>query len=450
MAVGNVVILDGTKSDDRDLAPVLDVLTDVIQCNAAEVQTYTLRNINLGYCIGCFGCWLETPGICIQHNAVRDVARAIIRSDMTVLFTPVTFGGYSSELKRMVDRFIQFALPYFGRYHGESHHLPRYTRFPKLVGIGVQRRPNPEEASVFKGIVGRNAINFHAPSHAAEVVLSTHNSATLRWRFQSLFKRVDPLPLSGALKSFTPAPAKSGAGAALGGTRRAILIMGSPRTKGPSTSRALGDWLLNRLKEGGWETEMLTLKARLLQKSGQAELCSSVDRADLLVLAFPLYIDTLPFLVTKAVEVIAARRQGTPAPRPQRLAVVCNSGFPESDQNAMALAICRQFAEQTGMTWAGSLAVGGGAGLSGQSLTANSYPGTKNVIRALDLTAAALAEGRPVPQQAVTMMDQSPIPFIPFAIWCWFYGRVGGQRMQRQAIENGVSKNELLARPHAA
>ena len=50
----------------------------------------------------------------------------------------------------------------------------------------------------------------------------------------------------------------------------------------------------------------------------------------------------------------------------------------------------------------------------------------KHVIRALDLTAAALAEGRPVPQEAVTMMTRSPIPCIPFAIWCWLYGRVGG------------------------
>lgn len=450
MAVGKVVILDGTRSDDRDLAAALDVLTDVMERNAAEVQTFTLRNIQLGRCIGCFGCWLETPGTCIQHNAVNDVARAIIRSDMTVLFTPVTFGGYSSELKRMMDRFIQFALPYFGRYHGETHHLPRYSRFPKLVAVGVQRHPNPDEASVFKGIVGRNAINFHAPGHAAEVVLSTDDGDTLRRRFQSLLERVDPLPWRGALRSFTPAPAKPAAGAALGGTRRALLIMGSPRTKNPSTSRVLGSWLLNRLKEGGWETETLTLKASLRREAGQAELCSAVDLADLLVLVFPLYIDTLPFLVTKALEVIAAHRRGTPAARPQRLAVVCNSGFPESDQNAAAVAICHQFATQTGMTWTGSLAIGGGAGLGGQSLTATGYPGVKCVIRALDLTAAVLAEGQPVPQEAVTLMTRSPIPVIPFAIWCWLYGRVGGQRMQRQAIENGVSKNALLARPHAA
>ena len=186
------------------------------------------------------------------------------------------------------------------------------------------------------------------------------------------------------------------------------------------------------------------------QETGQAELCSSVDLANLLVLVFPLYIDALPFLVTKALEVIAAHRQGTPVAHPQRLAVICNSGFPESDQNAVALAMCRQFAAQTGMIWAGSLAIGGGGAYGGQSLTVVRHPGVKRVIRALDLTAAALADGQPVPQEAVTLMAQSPIPFIPFAAWCWLYGRVGGQQMQRQAMENGVGKHALLARPLAA
>ncbi|MGZ4202942.1 MAG: SRPBCC domain-containing protein, partial [Thermoleophilaceae bacterium] len=51
--------------------------------------------------------------------------------------------------------------------------------------------------------------------------------------------------------------------------------------------------------ERGWETESLTLKPNLRRETGQAELVSSIDRADLVLLVFPLYIDALPFLVTK-------------------------------------------------------------------------------------------------------------------------------------------------------
>jgi len=99
-------------------------------------------------------------------------------------------------------------------------------------------------------------------------------------------------------------------------TGKALLIVGSPKTKSPSTSGVLGRYLLERLKERGWETESLTLRAGLRLEAGQRELLSSTDRADLLLLAFPLYVDSLPFLVTKALEVIASHRQTLPNRRP--------------------------------------------------------------------------------------------------------------------------------------
>ena len=115
----------------------------------------------------------------------------------------------------------------------------------------------------------------------------------------------------------------------------------------------------------GWETESLTLRANLNREEGEAALLASVDRAGLILLAFPLYADALPFLVTKALAVIAAdRRAATPA-RPQRLLAMVNSGFPETHQNAVALAICQEFAAQSGIEWSGGLALGGG-GVVGQ------------------------------------------------------------------------------------
>src|SRR4030067_2399278 len=117
------------------------------------------------------------------------------------------------------------------------------------------------------------------------------------------------------------------ASAKLGRPGRALLIVGSPKTKSPSTSGVLGGYLLERLRERGWETESLTLKAGLQQEKGKQDLVSSVDHADLLLLAFPLYIDALPFLVTKALEVIALHRQVTHEGLPQRPLVLSCHGF---------------------------------------------------------------------------------------------------------------------------
>jgi len=165
---------------------VLNVLSHVLQADGVQVETFPLREMKLAHCLGCFGCWIKTPGMCVEADAGRQIAKAIIRSDVMVLFTPVTFGGYSPELKKMVDRFIQLISPFFQMDHGEVHHPPRYAHRPRLMVVGVQRHPNSAEAHIFKTLAGRNAINFHPPSYAAEVVLSTDDVDALRGRFEEL------------------------------------------------------------------------------------------------------------------------------------------------------------------------------------------------------------------------------------------------------------------------
>jgi len=181
-------------------------------------------------------------------------------------------------------------------------------------------------------------------------------------------------------------------------------------------------------------------------------LVSSVDRADLLLLVFPLYVDALPFLVTRALEVIADHRRVTHQGLPLRLSVLLNNGFPEAHHNTLALAICHRFSVQSGVRWAGGLAMGAGEALSsGQSLTSRnrSVLPVKHVIQALNMTAAYLAEGQPLPSEAMTMIARSPIPLLPFAAWRWIFVKVGIRRFHRKAAANGISKANMLARPYA-
>jgi len=462
MTDNNVLILDGTQAEDENRPAILAELIDVLQGAGAEVRTLTLRQMKIAHCLGCFGCWIETPGMCKEADDGRQIAKAVVHSDTLVFFTPVTFGGYSPELKKAVDHFIQLAVPYFQVEHGELHHPPRYARVPRLVAVGVQRHPNEEEARIFKVLAGRNAINMHPPSYAAEVINSEDDLATLRQRFEMLLARSDALPFGEALTKLMPAPDASFIDVRPG-ARRALLIVGSPKTKPtfgpmrpgkiPSTSGVLGNYLLERIKERGWETESLTLRANLLRPDGQAELLSATDRADLILLAFPLYVDALPFLVTKALDLIATHRRALANPLPQRLVTLVNNGFPEAHQNAVALAICHQFAAQSRMEWAGGLALGGGESISsGRPLTTphRGGPPVNHVIQALDMSAEALAAGHHVPAEAVRMFAKSPMPFVPFVVWRRMFVMFGAKGFERLADQHGVGKEELLARPYAA
>src|SRR5512133_2437932 len=141
-----ITLLDGRLAGDEDLAPVYAVTSDLLTQAGAEVRTFPLYQLKLTHCIGCFACWLETPGMCRFRDAGPEIAQAIMECDTVILFAPVSFGGYAPQLKLMVDRFLPTLLPYFGLYHGEVHHRPRYARYPRWVGIGVQRADDAEEA----------------------------------------------------------------------------------------------------------------------------------------------------------------------------------------------------------------------------------------------------------------------------------------------------------------
>jgi multimeric flavodoxin WrbA len=449
MPAKNVVILDGAASGDADLSPVLDALSQVFHADGAQVETVALRDMKLAHCLGCFDCWLKTPGMCVEADAGREIVKAIVRSDVTVFFSPVTFGGYSPQLKKMVDRLVPLASPFFEIYHGEVHHPPRYAHRLRRVFVGVQRQPNAHEAHIFKTLAGRNALNFHPPGYAAEVVLATDDAEQLRARFESLLTRCDPLPFGDAAASLMPPPAAPGTAVGPACARRALLIVGSPKTNEPSTSSALGGYLVDRLRERGWETESLTLRASLNRSEGQNELLAAVERAGLILLVFPLYVDSLPYLVTKALTVMAAGRQAGREPAAQRMVAIVNSGFPETHQNSVAMAICREFALQCGIDWSGGLALGGGGVLGGQPLkeAKRSGPSIRHVTGALDLTAAALADGLPVPAEAMKLMAKSPMPF---ALWRPLYTWIGGMGFVKLAAKNGVSKDQMLAGPYAA
>jgi multimeric flavodoxin WrbA len=114
------------------------------------------------------------------------VAEAVIRSDLVIFLTPVTFGGYSSVLKKAVDRLICLISPFFTKIGGEIHHQARYDSYPMMMGIGLLPQPDPGQAALFTRLIARNALNFHAPAQAAVVFDETQDHAAVREGLRTL------------------------------------------------------------------------------------------------------------------------------------------------------------------------------------------------------------------------------------------------------------------------
>jgi hypothetical protein len=243
----------------------------------------------------------------------------------------------------------------------------------------------------------------------------------------------------------------------------ALLLVGSPK-KGTSTSESLGTHLLDRLARHAIPARIVRLHRVLSSAEAWEDVLAAIETTDLVILAAPLYVDSLPSHVIAALERITARRQGA-EDRPSddahasagdvgearfafsrilnrpRFVCIVNCGFPEARHNETAIRICRQFAREAGFDWAGGLALGGGEMIAGKPLVKMGGM-VRRVVAALDLAAEALATGDAVPDQAVTLMAKpliSPRLFVLAGAFVW---RMGARRYGAQ--------RRLKARPYAS
>jgi multimeric flavodoxin WrbA len=277
-----------------------------------------------------------------------------------------------------------------------------------LLAIGWVDKPEPDESDIFHHLVYRNALNMHFSTAVSRVIYGGQREKALAKELSSALKYVESdHGLQGVELPCLP-PSRIDRLK----IRRALLLVGSPRGR-KSTSQQLGGYLMTKLAERGISTETIQLYPALGSRERIHSLLETIDASDLILLACPLYIDSLPGPVTRALEMIAIRSETILSPggygRPAFAAIV-NSGFPEAEQSQTALAICAQFAIKAGFTWSGGLALGGGSSLiDGKPLDELGWRG-KSIRASLELFAMNLASGKPIPDEAVRMMAKKRVP----------------------------------------
>ena len=217
----------------------------------------------------------------------------------------------------------------------------------------------------------------------------------------------------------------------------ALILTGSPKGRA-SSSFLLGSRLSEALRNHGGMVRDEFVHPALRTEDGIGRLLDAVDSSDLLVLAFPLYVDSLPAPLTRLLELVAERRAIADNPGAPRLAVVVQCGFPEAHQCDTAVAICRLFAGRTGMRWAGALAMGMGGQLGGGF---RKLPGGgRNILEAIDKTGESLAKGGDVPGEAAALFAR---PLVPR----WMYTLFGNLGWRVQMRKN-KTRRPMTYRPY--
>ena len=157
-----ITILNGNpNADNTEFDNYLMSLSDLLESSGHTVTVLQLREMDIRYCVGCFGCWLRTPGECMTIDGSHDICREYINSDLVLFASPVIMGFTSALLKKTHDKLLPLILPYFEIVQNEFHHLSRYDKYPVMGLLLEQGKDTDEEdIKIVSDIYRRNAINL--------------------------------------------------------------------------------------------------------------------------------------------------------------------------------------------------------------------------------------------------------------------------------------------------
>jgi len=119
-----VLAINGSPHGGKgNTALILDPFLEGLRDAGADVELVCTRDLDINPCLGCFGCWIKTPGKCVQQDDMAGLLHLLREADVWVLATPLYFDGPSGSLKNLMDRTTAFLRMAAEVRSGRSRHL---------------------------------------------------------------------------------------------------------------------------------------------------------------------------------------------------------------------------------------------------------------------------------------------------------------------------------------
>jgi multimeric flavodoxin WrbA len=391
-----ITILNGNpqpSSFDTRLAK----LENALQSGEHNVSRLNLREMPLRYCVGCFGCWVKTPGECVARDASHDLDRAVIHSDFVLWATPLKMGFPSALLKMALDKHLPLIHPYMEMDQGEVHHLRRYPRSPRLGLLVAQEASTDErDLQITTDILTRTALNFKTRLEFALTSVAPVEEIAAR----ITETKPSALPL--------PPRLAATAGSAIQPPKRLAIFNGSPRGRRGNTPLMLEQFAQGFLRGAAPDSQHTVETYHLVRIKETEQMAQAFEDAECAIIGFPLYTDAMPGVVKHFIEALEplVGRPNNPA-----LGFLVQSGFPEALHSRYVERYLEKLAARLGSPYLGSIVKGGGEGTRMLPINAN-----RRLFENLRALGAGLAaEGRfdPVILQALAKPESYPRVLAP-------------------------------------
>lgn len=333
----NITILNGSPEPGR-LDRYLAELKPPLEAGGHSVRQLDLRDLTLRYCVGCWGCWVKTPGECSNRDDSHEMGRAVINADFVLWAAPLKMGFPSELLKRANDKHLPLIHPYMEVDQGEAHHLRRYPKSPRL---GLLLEPEADtgarDLQIVTDIHCRTALNFKT---RLEFSLTTDTApADIARRITDQAAACLPLPKR--------LPATEGV--TVNPPRSLTLFNGSPRGRKGNTAIFLREIAAGF--GGPSETH------HLVRLNDTDKMVAAFAEAECVILGFPLYTDSMPGVVKHFIEALEPLKGLTGNPP---IGFVVQSGFPEGLHSRFVERYLEKLAERLGCPYLGTVVKGNG------------------------------------------------------------------------------------------
>ncbi len=334
-----ITILNGNPTSST-FDSYLSQLKSSLEANQNSVTRLDLRDLPLRHCVGCWGCWVKTPGECVARDASLEMDRAVINADFVLWAAPLKMGFPAELLKMALDKHLPLIHPYMEVAYGESHHLRRYKRYPR-VGLLLEKESMTDERDlqIVRDIFCRTAINFKTRLE----FLLTADGPVEEVVSRILDPKAEGLPL--------PLRLAPTAGISITPPSRLTLFNGSPRGRRGNTPL-----MLEQLARGFGNPAEIHHLVRMKETDRMVQAFAESECA---IIGFPLYTDAMPGLVKHFIEALEplTGRGDNPS-----VGFLVQSGFPEGLHSRYIERYLEKLAARLGSPYLGTIVKGNGEG----------------------------------------------------------------------------------------
>lgn len=137
------------------------VISECLGFDVPSEYHLNLSNTQVKDCTGCWSCWLKTPGRCI-HKDLDAFYRAYLDADEVIIFSRISQGFVSGNLKSLFDRMLPLFLPFISYETGESMHVPRYAKYPEVEVYYQGEFMNRDDQKIYEDYIHRTFYQFHS------------------------------------------------------------------------------------------------------------------------------------------------------------------------------------------------------------------------------------------------------------------------------------------------